>query len=80
MSFWDNVKKFTQPYSDEEYDDYDDEEYLDDYEEPVEQPVRRERRRPSVCALTKDVPLDASLSRLGVIISLLPRAWIVSKR
>ena len=25
MSFWDSVKKFTQPYSDEEYDDYDDE-------------------------------------------------------
>ena len=28
MSFWDNVKKFAQPYSDEDYDDYDeDEEY-----------------------------------------------------
>ena len=25
MSFWDNVKKFAQPYSDDEYDDYDDE-------------------------------------------------------
>ena len=25
MSFWDNVKKFTQPYGDDEYDDYDDE-------------------------------------------------------
>ena len=25
MSFWDNVKKFAQPYSDEEYDDYEDE-------------------------------------------------------
>lgn len=25
MSFWDNVKKFTQPYADEEYDDYDEE-------------------------------------------------------
>ena len=47
MSIWDTVKKFTQPYSDDEYDDYDDEEYLDDYEEPVEQPVRRERRRPA---------------------------------
>lgn len=23
MSFWDNVKKFAQPYSDDEYDDYD---------------------------------------------------------
>ena len=32
MSFWDNVKKFAQPYADDEYDDYDDEEYVDDYE------------------------------------------------
>ncbi len=31
MSFWDNVKKFTQPYGDDEYDDYDDE--MDGYEE-----------------------------------------------
>ena len=41
MSFWDNVKKFAQPYSDDEYDDYDeDEEFLDDYEEPAA-PARR---------------------------------------
>ena len=25
MSFWDNVKKFAQPYSDEDYNDYDEE-------------------------------------------------------
>jgi cell division inhibitor SepF len=31
MSFWDNVKKFAQPYSDDEYDDYDDE--MDGFEE-----------------------------------------------
>ena len=31
MSIWDNVKKFAQPYSDDEYDDYDD--YDDDYED-----------------------------------------------
>ena len=24
MSLWDNVKKFAQPYADDEYDDYDD--------------------------------------------------------
>jgi len=46
MSFWDNVKKFAQPYSDDEYDDYDEEDdYLDDYEEPAEAPARREKRR-----------------------------------
>lgn len=40
MSFWDNVKKFAQPYSDDEYDDYDDEDALDGYEE---EPPRRNR-------------------------------------
>lgn len=45
MSFWDNVKKFAQPYSDSEYDDYDeDDDYLDEYDEP-EQPARRAPRR-----------------------------------
>ena len=49
MSFWDNVKKFAQPYADEdEYDDYDEE--LDDYEEEVAEPApapRSGRRMPS---------------------------------
>ena len=52
MSFWDNVKKFAQPYSDDDYDDYDeDDDYAEDYEEPAEAPApapaRRERRRPT---------------------------------
>ena len=34
MSFWDNVKKFTQPYSDEDYDDYEDEEF-DDFDDEM---------------------------------------------
>ena len=42
MSFWDNVKKFTQPYDDEDYDDYDEE--LDEYEEPAAEPAQRTRR------------------------------------
>ena len=33
MSFWDNVKKFTQPYADDDYDEYDDEDGVDGYEE-----------------------------------------------
>ena len=47
MSFWDNVKKFAQPYADDEYDDYDeDDDFVDDYEEPAEAPApRREKRR-----------------------------------
>ena len=51
MSFWDNVKKFAQPYADDDYDDYDeDDDYADEYEEPAEAPARRERRRPSAPA------------------------------
>jgi cell division inhibitor SepF len=48
MSFWDNVKKFAQPYADDDYDDYDeDDDYVeDDYEEPAPAPApRREKRR-----------------------------------
>ena len=49
MSFLDNLKKFAQPYADDDYHDYDDdEEYLDDdYEEPAPRraPVRTASRR-----------------------------------
>ena len=45
MSIWDNVKKFAQPYSDDEYDDYDD--YEEDYEDVEEEPVRRAPRKPA---------------------------------
>ena len=46
MSIWDTVKKFAQPYADDDYDDYDDD-YMDEYEEEeeVQQPSRREKRR-----------------------------------
>ena len=49
MSFWDNVKKFAQPYDDDDYDDYDDEE-LDEFEEPAQETSRS--RRPSPFAST----------------------------
>lgn len=60
MSFWDNVKKFAQPYSD---DDYNDDDYLDeeDYpEEPREEPAPRAGRRPSpfATATTQDSGLS----------------------
>ena len=51
MSFWDNVKKFAQPYADEEYDDYDEEE-LDEYEDEVAEPRRR------ASTFTSDEPAD----------------------
>ena len=44
MSFWDNVKKFAQPYSDDEYDDYDEE--LDEIEEEEEVTSRHRRSSP----------------------------------
>ena len=49
MSIWDSVKKFAQPYADDDYDDYDeDDEYLDeDYEEEAPAP-RRASSRPSI--------------------------------
>ena len=43
MSFWDNVKKFAQPYAEDDYDDYDEDDYDDDYDEPAE-PRRAPRR------------------------------------
>ena len=46
MSFWDNVKKITQPYSDEEYDDYDDEE-VEEPEEEIQETAPKASRRPS---------------------------------
>ncbi len=47
MSFWDNVKKLTQPYADDDYDDYDEDEddSVDQYEQPEERPARSSRRR-----------------------------------
>ena len=46
MSFWDNVKKFAQPYADDEYDEYDEEEeVVETYEEePAPERPARQRR------------------------------------
>ena len=45
MSFWDNLKKFAQPYGDDEFDDYEEEEGAEAYEEEdvveEERPARR---------------------------------------
>jgi len=57
MSFWDNVKKFAQPYAEDDYDDYDEDEYLDDYDEPAE--PRRAPRRSAPAAAPASMPLMA---------------------
>ena len=42
MSFWDNVKKFAQPYADDEYDEYEDgEEGFEEEPAPAPRPSRR---------------------------------------
>ena len=43
MSFWDNVKKFAQPYSDEEYDEFEDE--MEEYDEVAEEEASPRKRR-----------------------------------
>jgi len=62
MSIWDNVKKFAQPYSDDEYDDYDD--YDDDYEDIDEEPAPRAPRkntRPARPAARRSAPIRESI-------------------
>ncbi len=54
MSFWDNVKKFAQPYSDDEYDDYDDDDTMDAYEDEQEAPAPRQRRAPAFSVSADD--------------------------
>ena len=58
MSFLDNLKKFAQPYADDDYDDYDDdEEYLDDeYDEPS--PRRTPSRRTPPAPVEDDLEDD----------------------
>ena len=62
MSFWDNVKKITQPYGDDEIDDYDDD--LEGYEE---EPPRRSRgaapaAEPAAPAADTSAPKSGSFS------------------
>ncbi len=59
MSFWDNVKKFAQPYNDEEYDDYD--ESTESFDEEIE-PAPRPTRRP---AESSDASENASEGRFS---------------
>ena len=65
MSFWDNVKKFAQPYGEEDYDDYD--EAMDEYEEPQEPAARSGRRAsPFASAVTQEAePKPAPTASTG---------------
>ena len=75
MSFWDNVKKFAQPYDDDDYDDYDDyDEEVDDFEEPAEEPAPRTRRPSPFATGTQDsapsYSAPASSSFSGQVVSM----------
>ncbi len=74
MSFWDNVKKFAQPYDGDEYDDYDDEEMTDGYEEeePAERPARSNRRSPafSMNASNESAPSAPASGFSGQVVSI----------
>ena len=48
MSFWENVKKFAQPYADDEYDEYED--GVEGFEEDDAAPAPRPSRRASEAA------------------------------
>ena len=56
MSFWDNVKKFAQPYADDEYDDYDDE--MGGYEE--EAPRRTQSAEAENTGFNFDAPTPSA--------------------
>ena len=61
MSFWDNVKKFAQPYADDDYDDYDeDDEYLDE-EEEYEAPAPRRASRSTARRNPVSAPVEEDL-------------------
>ena len=60
MSLLDNLKKFAQPYADDDYDDYDDdEEYLDDeYDAPAPRRAPARRAAPAPAPVEDDLEDD----------------------
>ena len=85
MSFWDNVKKFAQPYADDEYDEYDEEEGMEDYEEEevAARPAPRSSRRSAFTVpSTEDTSFKTSTSTTstgfsGQVVSLGNRQEVV---
>lgn len=64
MSFWDNVKKLTQPLGDDEYDDYDEDE-MDEYEDELDEPAPRRRasfasEEPDLTSSSVSAPVSAA--------------------
>ena len=64
MSIWDSVKKFTRPYGDDEYDDYDEDE-MDGYEEEAPRRSRNVTAEPEASTYTASATAAQSSSRTG---------------
>lgn len=64
MSIWDSVKKFTRPYGDDEYDDYDDDD-LDGYEEEAPRRSRTVAEEPESTGFTAGSAPTQSSPRSG---------------
>ena len=65
MSFWDNVKKFAQPYSDDEYDEYDEELDNFDEEDDEKEAAPRSRRQSPFASASKETEAAPAASSSG---------------
>ena len=65
MSFWDNVKKFAQPYSDDEYDEYDEELDNFDEEDDEKEAAPRTRRQSPFASASKETEAAPAASSSG---------------
>ena len=54
MGIWDSMKKFAQPYADDEYDDFDDEEEIEGAEEETEDARPARTRRAPAFSMNND--------------------------
>ena len=80
MSFWDNVKKFTQPYADDDYEDeYEDEETgAEAFDEvPAERPSRRRAPAFSLSSDDSAEPAPASNGFSGHVVSMSNKQEVV---
>ncbi len=68
MSFWDNVKKFAQPYDGDEYDEFDDD-LTEEFEEPAEERPAR-RRAPVFGGATESTTSAPATGFSGQVVSM----------
>ena len=65
MGIWDSMKKFAQPYADDEYDDFDDEEEIDGAEEETEEERPARPRRAPIFGMNNDSENRSTEGRSG---------------